>query len=233
MGRMAGPLWCVETGDGPPLVLLHGNGESHRVFDRMVPSLAPRHRLVALDSRGHGATPRGDGPLTIARMADDVDAALAALGLAGVDVLGFSDGGNIALELALRQPGRAGRLVVVGANLTPEGLTNRTLVEVRAVRAALRVAGRVLPAARRAAERWALMADEPRIDAADLARVAVPVLVVAGERDVVRPEHTRQIADALPEARLAVVPRAGHMLPRTHPGRLAALVGMFLTPRPG
>ena len=110
---MAGPLWAEQTGTGRPLVLLHGNGESHRVFDRMVPQLAQRHRLVGLDSRGHGASPRGDGPLTIARMADDVDAALDALDLRAVDVLGFSDGGNIALELAVRHPGRAGSLVVV------------------------------------------------------------------------------------------------------------------------
>lgn len=230
MGRMAGPLWCVETGDGPPLVLLHGNGESHRVFDRMVAPLAPRHRLVALDSRGHGATPRGEAPLTIARMADDVDGALAELGLTGVDVLGFSDGGNVALELALRHPRRTGRLVVVGANLSPEGLTARTLAEVRVVHAALQAAGRVVPAARRAAERWALMADQPRIDPSDLRRVAVPTLVVVGARDVVRPEHTRLIADRLPLARVAVVPRAGHMLPLTHPRELAALVEAFLEP---
>ncbi len=228
MGRMAGPLWCVEAGDGPPLVLLHGNGESHRVFDRMLPVLAPRHRLVALDSRGHGGSPRGDGPLTIARMADDVAEALGTLGLAGVDVLGFSDGGNVALELTLRHPGRAGRLVVVGANLVPGGLRPGTLAQIRTVRAGLRVAGRAVPAARRAAERWALMADEPRIVAADLARVEIPVLVVAGDRDVVRPEHTRLIADSLPNARRATVPRAGHMLPLTHPRELAALVEEFL-----
>jgi predicted MFS family arabinose efflux permease len=82
MGEMAGPLWAEQAGSGPPLVLLHGNGETHRVFDRMAPLLTPRHRLVALDSRGCGRSPRGTGPLTIARMADDVDAALAALGLA-------------------------------------------------------------------------------------------------------------------------------------------------------
>ena len=65
---MAGPLWAEQTATGRPLVLLHGNGESHRVFDRMVPLLVSQRRLVALDSRGHGVSPRGDGPLTIARM---------------------------------------------------------------------------------------------------------------------------------------------------------------------
>ena len=230
MGAMAGPLWAEQTGTGRPLVLLHGNGETHRVFDRMVPLLAPRHRLVALDSRGHGRSPRGDGPLTIARMADDVDAALGTLGLDGVDVLGFSDGGNIALELAVRHPGRAGSLVVVGANLFPEGLKATSLAPMRAAHAALRTAGRVLPWVRGAAERWALMTDDPHIDPADLARVDVPALVV-GRRDVVRPAHTRLIAGSLPQARLATVEHAGHMLPVTRPQQLARIVEGFLAGR--
>ena len=225
---MAGPLWAEQTGAGRPLVLLHGNGESHRVFDRIAPLLAPRHRLVALDSRGCGASPRGEGPLTIARMADDVDAALRALGLDGVDVLGFSDGGNVALELALRHPGRAGRLVVVGANLFPEGLRASSLLPTRVGHRVLALAGRWLPSARSAAERWALMTDDPHIDPADLARVDVPALVVVGRRDVVRPEHSRLIASSLADARLATIERAGHMLPVTHPDRLARLVTDFL-----
>ena len=231
MGAMAGPLWAEQTGTGRPLVLLHGNGETRRVFDRMVPLLAARHRLVGLDSRGHGRSPRGDGPLTVARMADDVDAALAALGLAGVDLLGFSDGGNIALELALRHPGRIGALVVVGANLFPEGLRPTSLVPMRATHAVLRVAGRVLPRARATAERWALMTDDPRIDPADLVRVDVPALVVVGRRDLVRPEHSRLIAGSLPQARLATVERAGHMLPVTHPETLVRVVEAFLAGR--
>ena len=224
---MAGPLWAEQAGSGPPLVLLHGNGETHRVFDRMAPLLTPRHRLVALDSRGCGRSPRGTGPLTIARMADDVDAALAALGLEGVDLLGFSDGGNIALELALHHPGRVGRMVVVGANLFPRGLRASSLWPMHAAQAVLDVAGRLLPAARGAAERWALMTRDPHIDPGDLARVSIPVLVVVGRRDVVRPQHTRLIASSLPDARLATVERAGHMLPVTRAAQLARIAEGF------
>ena len=223
---MAGPLWAEQTGTGRALVLLHGNGETHHVFDRMVPLLAPHHRLVALDSRGGGGSPRGGGPLTIARMADDVDDALEALGLAGVDLLGFSDGGNIALELALRHPGRIGRLVVVGANLFPDGLRAASLVSTRLAHRAVRLAAH--PRAQALAERLALMTEDPHIEPADLARVDIPALVVVGRRDVVRPRHSRLIATSLPDARLATVERAGHMLPLTHPKPLARLVEYFL-----
>lgn len=223
---MAGPLWAEQTGTGRALVLLHGNGETHRIFDRMVPLLAPRHRLVALDSRGGGRSPRGDGPLTIARMADDVDDALEALGLTGVDLLGFSDGGNIALELALRHPGRIGRLIVVGANLFPDGLRAASLVTTQLIHRAVRLATH--PRAQAYAEQLALMTQDPHIEPADLARVGIPALVVAGRRDVVRPGHSALIATSLPNARLAVVERAGHMLPLTHPKPLARLVEHFL-----
>jgi pimeloyl-ACP methyl ester carboxylesterase len=208
--------------------MLHGNGESHRIFDRMVPLLAPRHRLIGLDSRGHGRSPRGDGSLTIARIADDTDEALDALGLEDVDILGFSDGGNVALELALRHPGRAGSLVVVGANLYPEGMTAMALAPIRALHGVLRTAAPVVPAAHRAAELYALMTQDPSINPADLARVDVPALVVVGARDAIRPDHTRLIVDSLPRARLATVPRAGHMLPLTRPRQLAALVEGFI-----
>jgi pimeloyl-ACP methyl ester carboxylesterase len=225
---MAGPLWVEQTGTGEPLALLHGNGETHHVFDRMVPLLAQRHRLVALDSRGCGGSPRGDGPLTIARMADDVDEALDALGLKGVDVLGFSDGGNIALELVLHHPERVGRLVVVGANLFPEGLRPAALASMRMVHRTLTVAARVRAEAGAKAERYALMTEDPHIDPAELARVDIPALVVVGRHDVVRPEHSRLVAGSLPRARLATVERAGHMLPTTHPGPLAKIVEDFL-----
>lgn len=231
-GGRVGPLWVVTRGAGRPLVLLHGNGEDHHVFDRMVPALGADRTLVGVDSRAHGRSPRGEGPLRIAAMADDVVAVLDHLGLARPDVLGFSDGGNVALELASRHPDRVDRLVVVGANLFPAGLTARALAEVRLAHAVLAAAAGVVPALRGTVERFSLMVHDPRIDPADLAAVASPTLVVVGERDVVRPEHTRLLVDALPDARLVVVPRAGHLLPLCAPDRLAALVTEFLARTP-
>ncbi|UZN05285.1 alpha/beta fold hydrolase [Cellulomonas sp. S1-8] len=208
--------------------MLHGNGEDHHVFDLMVPALGARRTLVGIDMRAHGRSPRGDGPLRIATMADDVAEVLDELGLVGADVLGFSDGGNVALELAVRHPAGVGRLVVVGANLFPAGLTASTVAEIRAAHAVVGALARVLPALRVRAEKVALMVHDPCLDPADLAHVRVPTLVVVGERDLVRPEHTRLVVDSIPGARLAVVPRAGHLLPRRRPAELAALVDDFL-----
>jgi len=213
-------------------VLLHGNGEDHHVFDRMVPTLGAGRMLVGVDSRAHGRSPRGHGPLRIATMADDVAHVLAELGVGGADVLGFSDGGNIALELAVRHPEAVGRLVVVGANLVPTGLSARALADVRLRHAVHAALARVVPPLRVTAERLALMVDDPCLGPADLAHVQAPTLVVVGEHDVVRPAHTRLVADAIPDARLVVVPGAGHMLPTERPHRLGALVAEFLAGAP-
>ncbi len=223
-GALVGPLWTVAVGRGAPVVLLHGNSEDHHVFDRLVPHLAGSLTLVGLDSRGHGRSPRGERGLTIASMADDVAASLALLGLDRPVVVGFSDGGNIALELALRHPDAVGSLVVVGANLFPAGLTRFTTLTTDVAHALARLGSRVAPGLRPLAERLALMVHDPRIDPDALGALEQPVLVVVGERDVVRPEHTALIVDSIPRARLAVVPGVGHMVPVRAPAELADLV---------
>jgi pimeloyl-ACP methyl ester carboxylesterase len=229
-GRLVGPLWTVQRpGPGRPLVLLHGNGESHHVFDRLARAL-PGRALLAFDSRAHGRSPRGPGPLTIASMADDVAAALSALDLAAVDLLGFSDGGNIGLELALRHSGAVGRLLVCGANLDPHGLRAASLISTVLAHRGVTAASNVVPALTLPAELLALMAEQPRIDPQDLSRVRAPVLVVTGSHDVIRREHSELIARSLPAGRLAVIRHAGHSIPRTRPRQLAALVEGFFTP---
>ncbi|MBF0687766.1 MAG: alpha/beta fold hydrolase [Cellulomonas sp.] len=233
-GGPVGPLWVVTRGSGPPLVMLHGNGEDHHVFDKMVPALGVGRMLVGIDSRAHGRSARGEGPLRIATMADDVAHVLELLGLPAADLLGFSDGGNIGLELAIRHPDRVRRLVAVGANLFPEGMTARSLAGLRATHRVVAALAGAVPPLRVVAERFALMVHDPSIEPEDLSHVRAPTLVVTGERDLVRPEHTRLIVESIPGARAAVVARAGHMLPTQAPQRLSALVADFLAePLPG
>lgn len=146
-------------------------------------------------------------------------------------MLGFSDGGNIALELALRHPEAPGPLVVVGSNLYPRGMTRGVWLAAEAAYRVLAALNRFLPGVTSARESFQLMARDPQIDPAALRGVRVPVLVVTGEKDLIRPEHTEEIIDALPDATGAVIPGAGHNLPTQRPAQLSELVVGFLAER--
>lgn len=229
----ASGLHVADAGSGPVVLLLHGNGEDGTSLAPVAAGLARDHRVLSPDARAHGRSPRGTGPLTIARMADDAAAVLAGAGGHVVDVVGFSDGGNVGLMLALRHPALVRSLVLYGANVDPAGLTARSRAEVTAAWLGLRARGLVDPAARARAEVADLMVRQPRIPLRALARVRVPVLVAAGERDVVRRAHTEAVAAALPAGECVVVPGADHGLPLSDPAAFERLVRGFLAAHGG
>ena len=112
----------IETGEGFPLVLLHGNGEDHTYFKRQMEPFSQRYRVIALDTRGHGGSPRGSAPFTLDQFAGDLKEFLDRKGITRCHLLGFSDGGNIALLFALKYPQYVEKLVLNGANLRPSGV---------------------------------------------------------------------------------------------------------------
>lgn len=221
-------LHFQEHGDGEPLVLLHGNSENLGYFAAQVPVFAEHYRVLALDTRAHGDSTRGDGPLDFARLSDDVCAVLDAVGVESAHVLGYSDGGNTALTLALRDPARVRSLIVNGANLDPHGLGARFRVPATL---AWLVGGLVAPLSarvRRQHELLELMVRHPHIPAADLASITVPTLVIVGERDAIPRRHTELIARSIPDAELMFVPDAGHACAEQRPDAFNAAVLDFL-----
>jgi pimeloyl-ACP methyl ester carboxylesterase len=115
-------LFFQDIGSGFPLVLLHGNGESGEYFAPQIQAFSARYRVIVPDTRGHGLSPRGDGPFTLARFADDLKDLLDDLNIEKAHILGFSDGGNIALLFALKYPQYVEKLILNGANLFPSGV---------------------------------------------------------------------------------------------------------------
>ena len=97
-------LYYEVTGQGHPLVLLHGNGEDSTYFEHQVPVFSQLYQVIAIDTRAHGRSTRGNAPLDFYLFADDVIAVLDDLGLQKAHILGFSDGGNIALHTVLKYP---------------------------------------------------------------------------------------------------------------------------------
>lgn len=193
-------LHYEEWGTGEPLILLHGNGEDSSYFEHQVGLLSDSFRVIALDTRWHGRSPRGIAPFTLEQFADDLRCFMDELEIDAAHLFGFSDGANIAMLFALEHSGRVLSMVLNGGNLFPEGLQ-------RSVRDAdaLEYEAAIEAGDERAQCLLRLMMDEPHIDPEDLSILAVPVLVVAGTDDMIAEDHTRMIAGSIPGARLRFV----------------------------
>lgn len=127
---MSSDLYYEEFGYGFPLILLHGNGEDHMYFKYQIEYFSREYRVIAIDTRGHGRSPRGDGEFTLSRFADDLYMFMTAHGIEKAHILGFSDGGNIALIFALRHPDMVESLILNGANIDPSGVKRRTQIPI-------------------------------------------------------------------------------------------------------
>lgn len=123
-------LYTKESGSGQPMVLLHGNGEDSSYFVNQMSFFESKYHVIAVDTRGHGKSPRGQGAFTLERFAEDLKEFLDRRGLRRIVLLGFSDGGNIALIFALKYPGYVDRLILNGANLNPFGMKPSVLADV-------------------------------------------------------------------------------------------------------
>ena len=221
-------LYCEEYGSGEPLILLHGNGESSAYFAAQIGPLSARFRVFAVDTRGHGRSPRGTAPFTLDQFVEDLHAFLTARGVARAHILGFSDGGNIALLYALKYPETVDRLVLNGANLCPGGVRPAVQIPIVLAYAALWPLAPFFDGAKRTRELLGLMVTLPHIDSAALSALPMPVLVIAGTRDMIRTSHTRKIAQAIPRAQLALL-EGDHFIAAKNSDAFNRAVLAFLT----
>lgn len=220
-------LHYTRQGGGPPLLLLHGNGEDGSYFTHQIGYFSRQYTVYAIDTRGHGQSPRGNAPFTMAQFARDLLDFMDEQELTRARILGFSDGGNIALTFALAYPERVEKLVLNGANLDPSGVKAHVQIPiVLGYRLASLFSGRS-PQAKQNAEILGLMVNEPHIPAQALESLRVPTLVIAGSRDMIKESHTRRIAGALPGSQLVILP-GDHFIAARNPGAFNEAVGAFL-----
>jgi pimeloyl-ACP methyl ester carboxylesterase len=215
-----GPLrmYYEIRGQGRDLVLLHGGGATiETTFERILPQLSSHHRTIALEQQGHGRTADVERPFSFDQMADDTAAALAQLRVGHADVFGFGNGGNIALQLALRHPAAVRKLVLASTFVRADGLVPELRpsfdrpVDIAEIPAGLRdayleVAPRPHDLQRQATKLMALMAGWTDWSADDLRRIGAPVLVVAGDQDIVTPEHALDMMRGFRHGQLMILP---------------------------
>lgn len=192
-----GMLHYQQWGSGPPLILLHGNGEDLTIFNEAAQVLSERFCVYALDLPGHGRSHRPQ-VLHYRHIAQAIRSFIRSLGLEKPYLYGFSDGGIIGLMLAIDSPHLLSKLVISGANLEPEGLRLFTRMST-AVRC--RLTG---------SEKAQMMLSEPYISTQSLGSITVPTFVTAGQFDCIKPAHTRLIAASIPGSRLDIFPGQLH-----------------------
>ncbi len=224
-------LYFEQYGTGEPtVVVIHGNGASLAQMEFQIAYFSRNHHVVAVDTRGHGKTGLGAGRLTYVQQADDLAALLDRLHLTGVNVIGWSDGGIIGLLLTLRHPEKVGKLAVTGANIFPDSVNKEDMAAtVKADENALTMLaqGNKSQDWELIHQRTNLMITQPDIKPAELATIAIPVLVMAGDRDLILPEHTLLIYKSLKRGQLAIFPNATHSVCRDQPGVFNSTVERF------
>lgn len=223
-------LHYTEKGSGKPLILLHGNGESGEYFEHQISFFSKEYRVIAMDTRGHGQSPRGTAPFSIRQFADDLRGFMDEQGIARADILGFSDGGNIALVFAIRYPERVDRLIVDGANLNTRGVRPGAQIPIEIGWRMVCRAAKKSEEARRKAEMMNLMVNDPNIPEEALKKITAPTLVMAGTKDMIKTSHTRKIYGLLPDAELKILP-GDHFIAAKQPEAFNAAVQDFLNRR--
>lgn len=217
----------IEQGTGFPLILLHGNGEDCAYFTRQIDSFSENFHVIALDTRGHGQTPRGEAPFTIRQFADDLLVFMDEHHIEKAHLLGFSDGGNIAMVFALKYPERVGKLILNGANLDASGVKRKIQIPIEiGYRMAKLFAGRS-PKAKKNAEMLGLMVNDPNVKVEELSRIQNKTLVIAGDNDMIKDQHTRLIAQSIPGAELCIL-QGNHFIANKNPQSFNEAVLRFL-----
>ncbi|MEI9991348.1 MAG: alpha/beta hydrolase [Rhizomicrobium sp.] len=228
-------LYTETYGSGPPVLVLHGAGGFLETMHYFISGLSATHTVIAVDSRGQGRSTDGPGPITYAQMGADMIALLDALHIKQTDVVGWSDGGIIGLDMAMTHPGRVRRLVAIGANYDANGLDAKQMnpdflaqeaQEVKPFYEAIAPDPSHFAVLMKKIE--TLVTTEPHYTTEQLGRIRAKVLIVAGEHDIVLRKHTDALARAIPGAAETIVPGANHFGPLQMPGVYRAIVEKFL-----
>lgn len=220
-------LHYQEKGNGEPLILLHGNGEDGSYFKYQIDYFSGRYRVIALDTRGHGKSPRGTKPFTMEQFSCDLYDFMESLAISSATILGFSDGANTAMKFAMHYPDKVKALILNGGNLNPKGVKRTAQLPIElGYKIAKRFAAKS-PVAKSNAEILGLMVNEPMIEPAQLSKITAPTLVICGKNDMIKETHTKEIAEHIPNAKLVIL-KGNHFIANKRPAAFNQAVEDFL-----
>jgi pimeloyl-ACP methyl ester carboxylesterase len=227
-------MYYEEYGAGEPLLLIHGNGGDIKSMGYQIDYFKTRYRVIIADNRGHGKSELKTDSLTYVGIADDWSALVNYLGLDSVSIIGWSDGGIIALEMGIGGKSTIKKIVAMAANLRPDS----TAIHSWAIEQITKMKNEVdlKIEEKDSSQDWhlhkqqlGLMFYQPTISVQDLSKIKAKVLVIAGDEDIIRNEHTLEIYNNIPEAHLCIMPGETHFTPATNPDLFNAIADRFLS----
>ena len=221
-------IYYEAYGSGEPLLLLHGNGQSIDAFNQQIPEFAKKYHVIAVDTRGHGKTQDKADKFTYDLFAEDMNALLDKLHIDSANIVGWSDGGNTGLIMAMKYPKKVKKLVTMGAvvfadsTVVSQDLINELKFGIEEMKNAK------TPEEKNEWKKAVLLLDEPKHKFTDLLEIKCPVLVMAGEKDIVKLNHTKGIAASIPKGKLYIAPNETHYFPQENAAAFNKVVLDFL-----
>ncbi|MCX6239732.1 MAG: alpha/beta hydrolase [Bacteroidia bacterium] len=218
-------LYYETYGSGEPLIMLHGNSGSIKVFSEQIPFFEKYYKVIAIDSRLQGKSGGSPDNISYDLMASDFCALLNYLHIDSTYVLGWSDGGIDGIIMAMNCPKKVKKLAISGANTVPDSsaVSYADILAMKDFVAHNKTASKISIALNK------MMIDQPNIPYAGLKQIHCPVLVMAGDHDIIKPEHTLKIFQSIPSASLCIFPDSRHGVLQQHPKLFNETVLTFFT----
>ena len=209
-------LYYERFGTGAPLIMIHGNGESHEVFLEAIEILRKKFTVYAIDLRGHGRSSQVK-EFHYQDMANDIYEFIQLKQIQKPIFYGFSDGGILGLILASKYPDLFESLIISGANLNPYGIKKRWYYLFQMIYFIKKD------------PKFKMMVMEPHIQESDLEKIQINTLVLAGQKDMIREEHTKFIADTIPNSKLKILKAQTHGSYIVHSKKIAYIILDYIT----
>jgi pimeloyl-ACP methyl ester carboxylesterase len=224
-------MYCEVYGQGHPLLIIHGNSGSINNFVYQIPYFSRKYRVIIADSRAQGKSTDDGDSLSYEMMADDYASLLDAMKIDSAYVIGWSDGGINALLLAIRHPKKVEKLASTGANLVPDttAVPQQILDMVMPRYKTMQAKQAKTPREKNRLKLLRLLVEQPHISLVDLQKISCPSLIIGGDHDVIKEEHTMLIYKNIPRAYLWILPDSGHSTPIVYKDDFNKVVDRFFS----